>query len=177
MGNSGAKVEARRFLVNRKYLDSQEDTKAMLAFGSYLAGVAFESAGDSRAAMRHYADSYLAGGVPTLTDAIRRLYKRTGAQDPRVQNLVANLTVSDKPDRQTGEIIIIVQGGMAPYKVPTRLPIGAAIVAGSSNGRGARLSPDERRPASDFAAKGILKFVNYPKMVRSRYIPLVLKLT
>lgn len=164
----GAKVEARRFTVNRKYLQDEEgDRKGMLALGSYLAGFAFEMAGEPGPAIRHYADAWEAGGVPTLEAAIRRLAARAGVRDPRLADLLAegDAPAADAPP-ESGELLVVVQTGMAPYRVPERLPIGAAIVAATAPGPGARLSPEEQRQANVFAAKGILKWVNYPRLRR-----------
>ena len=66
----------------------------------------------------------------------------------------------------SGLVYVIVQSGMAPHKLPDRMPIGAAIVASSSRGH-QRLSNEERQRANRFAAKGIVKWVNYPKLRRS----------
>ncbi|MEE2787679.1 MAG: hypothetical protein VX589_10100 [Myxococcota bacterium] len=172
---SGAKVEARRFVINRKFIESQGDERgrSMLAFGSYLAGVAFERAGDASAAMRHYADAYTAGSLPTLANAIRSLNRRTGARDPRVNTLLPSPEAAETIDNDESEgvILVVVQAGMAPFKVAKRLPIGAAVVAASAPGPGARLSPAQRNRANRFAAKGLLKFINYPKLQKAPYAP------
>jgi len=170
---SGAKVEARRFLINRKFVQRTEEQKqkSMLALGSYLAGLSFEMAGDENQAIRHYADAVDAGGAPTLTETIRDLHRRTGATDSRLKKLLGSSSSGDPASQQKdgkATIFIIVQAGMAPYKVPERMPIGAAIVAGSSRGHRAQLTPKQRRRANRFAAKGILKWVNYPLMRRAR---------
>lgn len=192
---SGAKVEARRMTINRKFLEREEGAAlSMLALGSYLSGFAFEVAGESDIAMRHYGDALDAGGLPTLTEAVRRLAARTGASDKRFADLLtppaaspeAAPTVSPETapeaapegmsiaapalpadDAKQAELLVIVQTGMAPYLTPERLPIGAAIVAASDPGRGARLDADDRNRAQVFAAKGVLKWVNYPRLERT----------
>jgi tetratricopeptide (TPR) repeat protein len=164
---SGAKVEARRFLINRKFVRRTEDQKqkSMLALGSYLAGLSFEMAGDANQAIRHYADAVDAGGIPTLTSTITNLYRRTGASDIRLKSMLAAAEPSeDDANTKKANVIIIVQAGMAPYKVPERMPIGAAIVAGSSRGHRSQLTPAQRNRATRFAAKGVLKWINYPQM-------------
>lgn len=164
----GAKVEARRFTINRKYLEGEEDNDArsMLALGSYLSGFAFEMANEPGPAMRHYADARAAGGVAGLDAAVRRLHVTSGQLDSRLKSVVS----SDAPtvDGKEAELLVVVQTGMAPYRFPERVPIGAAIVASSRPGRGARISRAERRRAETFAAKGILKWVNYPALRKVR---------
>lgn len=174
---SGAKVEARRLTVNQRYYkDADPETKGMMAFSSYLAGFTFEMAGEAEAAQRYYGDALDAGGVPTLKRAVRRLHGLTGVQDIRLKGvlktsttqrgvmLTTNLNTSGEKPAPTGDVLIVVQTGMAPYKAPERVPIGAALVAASQPGPGERLTAAEQRRANTFAAKGILKFVNYPKL-------------
>lgn len=164
---SGAKVEARRLVINRKYLqDADPDARAMLALGSYLAGYAFEQAGEPGTAMRHYADAHEAGGVPGLREAVLRLHARTDEGDPRLGELLSGHAAPCGDDE--GDLLTIVQTGMAPFLVPERLPIGAAVVVATAPGPGARLSPADRRRANTFAAKGLLKWVNYPSLRRVR---------
>jgi hypothetical protein len=163
----GAKVEARRLLINQKFLrDAEGERRSMLALGSYLAGFAFEMDHDYGEAMRHYGDAYDAGGLPTLIDAARRVAQKTGDCDPRLKEAVGDAGQPAADDDQKGDLLIVVQTGMAPYRVPERLPIGAAVVAATSPGPGAHLSADEQRQANVFAAKGILKWVNYPRLQR-----------
>lgn len=162
---NGAMIEARRFLVNRRYLKRIEDkeAKSMLALGSFLAGVAFEAGGESEQAIRHFGDALDAGGVPGLAEAARALMQARNVTDSRLDELVAEAIA---PQDSHGRLVIVIQAGMAPYKRPERIPIGAAIVASSNPNRRGHLSPAEQRRANVFAAKGVLKWVNYPKLVR-----------
>ena len=160
----GAKVEARRLTINRKWLQEQEAGRAMLALSSYLAGFAFEVAGEPDPAMRHYADAHEAGGVPGLVDAARRLAASTGTRDARLD--LGEVGERPPGDAEQAELLVVVQTGMAPYKIPKRLPIGAAVVVASNPGPGARLNSKQRNRANRFAAKGILKWVNYPSLRR-----------
>ncbi len=165
---SGAKVEARRFTVNRKWLQDDEQGRGMLALGSYLAGFAFEAAGEAGPALRHYGDAHDAGAIPGMLDAARRLATRSGESDQRLK--LGELPVEAPDDSAEAELLVVVQTGMAPYKVPKRLPIGAAVVAASRPRRGARLSSKDRERANVFAAKGVLKWVNYPALRRVKRI-------
>ncbi len=163
---SGAKIEARRFTINRKWLQDDNEGRGMLALGSFLAGFAFEVAGEPGPAMRHYGDAQDAGAFPGVLDSARRLAARSGESDKRLK--LGEVGDAPKGDDEKAELLVVVQTGMAPYKRPERLPIGAAVVAASHPRRGARLSSKQRRRANVFAAKGILKWVNYPSLKRVR---------
>jgi len=167
---SGAKVEARRLVVNGKYLENtgESDDRRMMALSSYLAGYAFEAAGDSGEAMRYYGDAYVAGGVPTLDEAIRNLHARSGAEDPRVRPVLEAGGAPEAANHDaTTDLLVLVQTGMAPYKQPERVPIASALIISSRDGRGRLSAADERR-AHTMAAKGLLKWVNYPSLKRVR---------
>ncbi len=164
---NGARIEARRLVVNQKYFENAgAEARGMLALGNYLAGFAFEVSGRPDEAARHYGDALEAGGIPTLLEASRRLVA-LGARDPRLKEAVGE-PGEPPPPSEDGELLVLVQTGMAPYYVPERLPIGAAVVAASNPGRGARLSSQDRARANRFAAKGLLKWVNYPRLTRVR---------
>ena len=162
---NGAMIEARRFLVNRRYLKRIEDkeAKSMLALGSFLAGVAFEAGGESEQAIRHFGDALDAGGVPGLAEAARALMQARNVTDSRLDELVAEAIA---PQDSHGRLVIVIQAGMAPQKAMERIPIVRFIVASSNPNRRGHLSPAEQRRANVFAAKGVLKWVNYPKLVR-----------
>lgn len=66
------------------------------------------------------------------------------------------------PDRETGTILVISSVGLAPHKIATRLPIGAAVVLA-----GAYLAPNQIADANGFAVKGLLKWVNFTELVQS----------
>jgi hypothetical protein len=162
---SGAKVEARRLVINQKYLDGEgEAERSMLALSSYLAGYAFEVAGEGQAAMRHYADAHAAGGVPGLGRTIRELNAWSGATDGRVKDLFGDAEVDRK---KTADVLVLVQTGMAPIKVPERLPVAQALVISNRNRyRRHRLSAADQRRASRFAAQGLVTWVNCPRLRR-----------
>lgn len=163
---SGAKVEARRLVINQKYLDGEgEAERSMLALSSYLAGYAFEVAGDGQAAMRHYGDALAAGGVPTLKTAVRELNAYSGATDERVKAFYGDAQV-DK--RGTADVLVVMQTGMAPYKIPHRVPVAQALIISNRGHRRGRhgLSARQRARASSIAAKGLVTWVNYPSLER-----------
>ncbi|MCA9527467.1 MAG: hypothetical protein KC549_14350 [Myxococcales bacterium] len=161
----GAKVEARRLVISSKYLENigESDARRMLALASYLAGFAFEAAGEADQAMRHYADAYAAGGLPTLDEAIRHLHATRGATDPRVAELLAGGEAEGAPG--TADLVVVVQTGMAPFREPVRVPIANAILLTHRDGH-ARLSAADQRRAQVMATKGLLKWVNYPRLRR-----------
>lgn len=164
---SGAKVEARRLVINQKYLDGEgEAQRSMLALSSYLAGYAFEVAGEGQAAMRHYGDAVAAGGVPTLETAVRELNAYSGATDERAKAFYGDTTVDQ---RATADVLIVMQTGMAPFKIPHRVPVAQALLISSRGNRRNRrnqLSSKQRSRANSIAAKSLVTWVNYPSLQR-----------
>lgn len=167
---SGAKVEARRLDIDQKYLaDIHGEDAELFALGTYLAGCAFEAAGEPQVAMRYYAQAHEAGGTATLDQAIRRLHLRTGARDSRIEDLLPDADERESAQIEgTGELLIVLQTGMTPYKVPQRLPIATALVYAHSPAYGGRLSRQERARLQTLTAKGAVKWVNYPELRASR---------
>ena len=164
MGNSnGAKIEARRFENNRSYLKERNlNDNAISAFCSYLAGIAFEAAGNANKAMRFYADAFEAGGLPQLDVAIKRLYQQTGATDARVRSLYEGL---DRNAHTGGQLVIFVQEGLVPRKVAKRLPIGFALTRVAAHpAYQFQLSAKQRAQANRVAAQGLVTWVNYPSI-------------
>ena len=171
---NGAKIEARRFEINRSYFQERDSLDTSISvFGSYMAGVAFESAGEPTKAIRFYADAYEAGGLPGLKDVILRLHKKSGADDPRIRSLLEEeYTLAP----ENGEILLIIQDGLVPRKIAKRMPIGAALTYSASHPENQRfMTPKERARANRFAAKGLVTWVNYPALqVDSRVAPSIL---
>lgn len=163
---SGAKVEARRLVINSKYLDGEgEGARSMLAFSSYMAGYAFEVAGEPQAAMRHYGDAQAAGGLRGLDTAVRELNAYSGATDERVKQHYGTASVDQ---RETADVLVVVQTGMAPYKQDHRVPVAQALLITNRGHRRHHLSARERRRAERLAAKGLVTWVNYPSLKRLR---------
>jgi len=63
---------------------------------------------------------------------------------------------------------VVAQLGLAPYKVATRLPIGAALVIAGTVMYGPGLGASSDARARELAAKGLLKWVNFPRLERDR---------
>jgi tetratricopeptide (TPR) repeat protein len=121
----GARVEAKRFTVMRSFLEDTDPDHAHGAIGSYLAGFVHEQLGENGRAMRHYNDALAEGRLLSLAEPLRGLAERVSVRGSHVEAL---LEESDQPAvRGGGEILIVAGVGRVPYKVPKRIPIGAAI--------------------------------------------------
>jgi len=106
----GAAVEARRYQVIRDYLDTLGTELPRARLGSYLAGFTFERLGESDRALRYYKDASTELEFASLAAPIAR--RARAAPQP--------------------ELLVVLAAGRAPYKVPKRIPVGAAIgIAGT----------------------------------------------
>jgi hypothetical protein len=155
----GAGVEARRFTVSRNYLESL-DQASHGAFGSYLSGFVFERLDEPDRALRYYEEALDAGDLPSLREPIRRLSQRADYRGPRLSEYLERYRMAPAddpaPDAEAdGEILIVVGLGRVPYKVPHRIPVGAALGIA-----GADVTGD---PA--VLARLALKMVVYPELV------------
>ncbi|MEZ4461566.1 MAG: hypothetical protein R3E66_17965 [bacterium] len=174
---SGARVEARRFAIMETFfLDqgSAPELPDILALGNYLGGVAFEAGRSWDEAGRFYSRAWSLG---MRDDAFRAqfvdLMRATGykpvGEDPSLEELhvqaqlMGSLTLSEYRRKHVdGNVVIVLQNGMVPYKVAERLPIGAALVYGSNNR--AYMSDEAYRQANELAVSGALKWLNFPML-------------
>ncbi len=182
-----AKVEARRFrIIEHFFVDKQETTllPGALGFGNYLGGVAFEAAADYDEAARYYSRAWK-HGVRT---------ERFGEQLGHLLRMTANdyadlidgkgeggppspagevMAWSDYRDRYVdGELLVVVQSGLAPYKEGKRYPVAKALaIAGATNYHNYRLSSDQREQAQQLAVEGALKWVNFPVLTEQGLPP------
>jgi len=122
---SGARVEARRFGVIRKFLEDTAPDHAHGAIGSYLSGFVHEKLGETGPALRHYNDALDGGRIVGLEATVARLAIRASYRGPNVKKIVEAGTTPE-PD-EGGDILVVVGLGRVPYKVPKRMPIGAAV--------------------------------------------------
>jgi len=182
---SGARVEAKRFTVTREYL-GQLDTAAHGAFGSYIAGFVFERRGETDIALRYYDEALQEQAFPSLRAPVARLAARSSYRTPRLRALLgeaepaaarttgpastllaaqapAPAEVAAEPPPvvaapPAGELLVVMNVGRVPYKVPERMPIGLAIGLGATfiTGNTAILE------------RSALKVVIYPELVPSR---------
>lgn len=125
---SGSAVEARRFTVNRQYLESIDLTQQCL-FGAYLAGLTFERLGEGDRALRYYEEAMAGGVLPTLREPVLRLAGANPYRGPKIRELIGDRAT---PYVKTpSEVVTVLSLGRVPHKVPERMPVGAAIgVAG-----------------------------------------------
>jgi hypothetical protein len=169
-----ARVEARRFAVVQRHLeDAYSAAEARLGVGEYLAGFTFEMSGRAEQALYHYDRALAAGVGAPVADRIRAL----AACDPfRTERITALLASGDPAStlpcagrvRERGTVLIVAANGLAPYKRAVRLPIGAALVIAGSVMYGPGLGMADRNKANELAAKGLLTWVNFPELKRSR---------
>ncbi|MHC4439347.1 MAG: COG3014 family protein [Planctomycetota bacterium] len=127
----GAGVEARRFTLAREYLESlDEDSEqgSHGAFGSYLAGFVFEKLGEPDRALRYYEEALDAGNLQAFREPVLRLSARGNYVGRKLKDYLAGLKASDLSGTEPeGEVLVILGLGRVPYKIPKRIPIGAAI--------------------------------------------------
>lgn len=180
----GAKVEARRFrLLEEFFAEGPEPsaalTPALLAAGNYLGGVAFEAARDYDIAVRYYGRAWIHGfREPWFRAQLVDLGRLTGWRGRGVATaangledllIEASLKGALRPAEYRrrhveGNLIVVVQTGLAPYKVPERLPIGAAIGYSRHHHGHHQLSAEQIATAEKLAVTGALKWVNFPMM-------------
>ncbi|MCP4036850.1 MAG: hypothetical protein GY733_07945 [bacterium] len=122
---TGARVEAKRFQVMRKFLQDTDPEHAHGAIGSYLAGFVYEQLGDPSVALRYYDEALEEQRFESLVDPIRRLAGRTSYRGPNIAPLLEG--AERVPDESGGEILVVAGIGRVPYKVPERIPIGAVV--------------------------------------------------
>jgi len=70
------------------------------------------------------------------------------------------------PDK--GTILVVTTVGLAPYKKATRIPIGAALVIAAHVTYGPTLGTGDQARANELAAKGLLKWINFPQLTKTR---------
>lgn len=160
---SGAKVEARRLSVMERYLKESEETTALLGLGSYLAGFTFEKAGGRDEALLYYEEALGYQSYPSLRDPLRVL---TGGESksPRIDEIVAGAGPLDSVSKNgDSELLIVIGYGRVPQKYPERIPIGLALTMVSGI-----ISPGDAAQANELAAKGLVTWINFPRLGKSR---------
>jgi hypothetical protein len=181
----GAKVEARRFLLLEDFfVDPDRDdvlVPEILAAGNYLGGVAFEGSRDYDQAIRFYARAWKYGYRPAeLRDRLVALGRLTGwrgkaiatpengLEDIFVEAGLKGAILASEYRRRyiDGQLVAVVQTGMAPYKVPERIPIGAALAySRHHHHRRHHLTSAQVARVHELSAAGALKWVNFPVLV------------
>ncbi len=128
----GARVEARRFTVMRSFLRDLERDVAHGALGSYLAGFTMEQLDEYTPALRYYDEALQERNLKSLAGPAHRLAKRSAYRGAHLESFLAATAPPGPLGPGQGELIVLVNVGRVPYKVPERIPVGAAVgVAGS----------------------------------------------
>jgi hypothetical protein len=158
---SGAKIEARRLAVMKKYYADTlgEPDSPVLGLAGLLAGFAFEKSGDVDEALHWYDDALPFGASESLAPTIARLLPRGTYTSPRLKAAAARGASAPPIADDEGEILVVVGYGRVPHKIPQRIPIGLALtfVAGD-------LSPTNYAAANRIAAQGLVTWVNFPTL-------------
>lgn len=184
---NGARIEARRLAVIQKYLrDNESPAAAMMAPGSYFAGFVFEKSGRPDEALRYYDEALQYSTFSTLVEPVRRLSEKSSYTTPRLKKLLDGAGAGTKPSSESThtaakaeeddaedlvavaperptELLVIINYGRVPAKVAQRIPIGLALTYASG-----AISPTDAARANHLAAQGLVTWVNYPELEKSR---------
>lgn len=152
----GARVEARRFTVIRDFLRETDPDRSRSAFGAYLSGFVFEQLGDAEEAARYYDEAVGLQELPGLAGPLHRIAQRTSYRGSHLEKwLAAHPAAGGRPPPGTGDVLVVAGVGRVPYKVPRRIPVGAAVgIAGTW------ITGDPR-----VLEHSVLKVVVYPELV------------
>ncbi len=83
---NGAKIEAKRFTVMRKYLSDYKPESEHGAFGSYLAGYVYERLGQPDEALRYYEEALQERDFSSLREVIPELAKVGSFRGERIED-------------------------------------------------------------------------------------------
>jgi len=160
---NGAKVEARRLAVVQRYLADAKDSTPLIGLGSYLAGFTFEKAGQFDEALGYYEDALQYTSYASLRDPLRALTKGQ-PKSKAIDALVAGTgPLPSLAESGEAELLVVVGYGRVPPKEPVRIPIGLALTLVST-----QMSPKDRALATELATKGLVTWVNFPRLGKSR---------
>ena len=171
----GARVEARRFRIMESfYLDDAGNPllPGLIALGNYLAGATFEASAEYDEAARFYARAWLYGiRDEDLRVRLRDLfrvsgYRGAGLESPFFVRMLEEAAQAGGMSRQayrerhqSGDVLVIAQFGVVPYKKATRINATHALSL-SSNSMDAR----SRNEANALIVSGALTGVNFPQL-------------
>jgi tetratricopeptide (TPR) repeat protein len=148
-----AGVEARRYQVMRDYLE-QVESHPHGRFGAYLAGFVFEHLGEWERALRYYEDALEDGPLESLRAPVARTAARSSWRGPEVEKSLARSASAAGPGEVPAELLVVLNLGRTPIKVPKRIPVGAAVgIAGTF------ITGDPR-----VLERSVLKVVVYPEL-------------
>ena len=160
---SGARVEARRLAIMQKFLKDSEDVTSLIGLGSYLSGFTYEKSGRYDEALLYYAEALEYQQYNSLINPLRVL---TGGKShsPRVDALIAGREpLQSVAATGKGELLVICGYGRVPQKFPERIPIGLALTLTAG-----ALSPGDAAQANELAAKGLVTWINFPRLGKAR---------
>ncbi|MGM0555861.1 MAG: hypothetical protein ACQEVA_05745 [Myxococcota bacterium] len=186
----GAKVEARRFALLEYFFVEKQDEEVMggiLGLGNYLGGAAFEASQDYENAARYYARAlYYGVKDPGLRERVIDLFAITGHTPSELQQndpealagvieeakTTTPLTFQEYFNKwRRGDTIFLIQTGLAPYKIPKRVPVVQALNYQQRYAYyGWTVSSATRSNAEMLVYNGVLNTVNFPMLTR-RNIP------
>jgi hypothetical protein len=160
---NGARIEARRLEVMQRYLADRKDVTSLNGLGSYLAGFTYEKSGKKDPALNHYEEALQFGDFTTLREPLRVLTAGE-SRSKRIDALTKGMGPFPSPtEAGDSDLVVVVGYGRVPPKVPTRIPIGLALTLVSG-----ALSPNDHAVANELAAKGLVTWVNFPRLGKSR---------
>jgi hypothetical protein len=163
---NGARIEARRLAVMQSFISDHEGAGASLTGpGSYLAGFIFEKSGQPQEALRYYDEALQYGRFASLDPVIVRLGSKSSYRTPRLTKVLDAARGETEPDPNEAELLVVVNYGRVPEKVPERLPIGLALTYASGI-----ISPTDAAQANELAAQGLVTWINYPKLASNRAV-------
>lgn len=161
---SGARVEARRLAVMQAFIADHEGVGASLTGpGSYLAGFIFEKSGQAQEALRYYDEALQYGSFDSLAPVLRRLSEQASYRTPRITKVLDAAAGQPPLDEKQAELLVVINYGRVPEKIPKRVPIGLALTYAS-----AFISPADAARANELAAQGLVTWVNYPTLAENR---------
>jgi hypothetical protein len=161
---NGARIEARRLAVMQTFIADHEGKGASLTGpGSYLAGFIFEKSGQPQEAMRYYDEALQYGAFESLEPALLRLAQKSSYRTPRITKVLDAARGAPEADAEQGDVLVVVNYGRVPEKLPKRVPIGLALTYASGI-----ISPNDAARANELAAQGLVTWVNYPTLADNR---------
>lgn len=165
VGNlNGARIEARRLAVMQRYIADHEGAGAsLIGPGSYLAGFIFEKSGQPQEALRYYDEALQFEAFESLSPVVARLGAQASYRTPRIQKIIDAAPAPGAEPEGTAELLVVVNHGRVPEKLPQRIPIGLALTYASGF-----ISPNDAARANELAAQGLVTWVNYPTLAKSK---------
>ncbi|HEU4583732.1 MAG TPA: hypothetical protein VFS67_35990 [Polyangiaceae bacterium] len=157
---NGARIEARRLAVMQSFISDHEgEGAALIGPGSYFAGFIFEKSGDPQEALRYYDEALQFSDFKSLAPVVRRLAAKGSYRTKRIQAILDAGGGGTAEDAAPSELLVVVNHGRVPAKVPKRIPIGLALTYAS-----AFISPANAAQANQLAAQGLVTWINYPAL-------------